>query len=112
MPGNNALGGNNSASIIYGLTARPPQTPRSRPASARTVRNIRIFRQKALNAIKSVHNKLNSMTNKEFESEVVRHMKTIKNFKNFGTLSIKNIPYLIAAKSSGLLRRQNWKNVR
>lgn len=90
------------------LRPQPPSTDRARPASARTRANAARFRKKALNGLKHLTNKLNRMSNENFNKHVVSRLQLIKNFKNFGKLSINNIPVLIAAQNSKLRRRQAW----
>jgi hypothetical protein len=120
MSRNNALGPHNSVASFNNnsnnnlkkrLVPMPPSTPRSGPASARTVANARRFRQKALNIMRASINKLNKMTNEQFNIRVMKYMKNFKNLKNYGKLSINNIPVLIAVQNSALRRRQKWQNV-
>ncbi len=103
----------NSASSLSGrnyksLRPQPPSTHRNRPASGRAVTNAMRFRRMALEALGNIVNKIPNMSNENFQKEVVSRLQLIKNFKNFGKLSINNIPVLIAAQNSKLRRRQAW----
>jgi hypothetical protein len=113
MNGKNAIPRSNSASSMTARTynktfgPQPPSTPRNRPASARTRTNASRFRRMALKALGNIVHNIPNMSNENFK-HVVSKLQLIKNFKNFGTLSISNIPVLITAQNSKLRRRQAW----
>jgi hypothetical protein len=117
MSQNNALATHNSVTSLNfnspkkRRVAHPPSSARNRPQSARVHRNAKRFRQKALNVLKQSINKLSSMTNEQFNKKVRNHLRTFKQLKNYGKLSINNIPVLIAIQNSALIRRQVWRNV-
>jgi len=94
MPINNALGPHNSATSINfkKRLSHPHNSARSTSATPKTVKNQKRLRKNALASIIHAYQTIKNMSNEQFK-------KVVKNLKNLGTITINNVPYLIAVKT-------------